>query len=140
MQRGRELVKAVNERLGALDLAVRQARHARALEAWQESLREQKEALRGGCSARPRAPQLYLAWRDEKGDTHWKFCDGSEVTATAGGAMVFDPPYRSIARGQRRFGEGDYLSAAKAWPSTQVLAPPAPPAPPSAPQLESQRL
>lgn len=127
MQRGRELVAAVHERMAALGRVVQQARHARALDAWHGELREQKEALRGTCRERARTPQLYLAWRSEKGDTHWKFCDGSEVTAAPEGPMLFDPSYRSIARGQRRFAENDYLTAVRAWPRTRVLVPPEPP-------------
>lgn len=125
--RGAELLDEVRRRQAALGQVIVEARHTRALAAWKEGLQEQKEAQRGVCDDRPRAPQLFLAWRDEQGVTHWKFCDGSEVTAPSSGAMVFDPSLRSLGRGQKRFDERHYLAAAKAWPESQVLVPPARP-------------
>lgn len=123
-KRGAELLEGVKGRQAGLARVIDQARHARALAAWKAGLQEQKEAQRGACSPRPRSPQLFLAWRDEQGVTHWKFCDGSEVTAPSSGAMSFDPSLRSIARGQKKFDEKHYLAAAKAWPEAQVLVPP----------------
>jgi hypothetical protein len=127
-ERGQALLVEVKDRVTALATVVVAARHTRALAAWHAELQNQREALRAGCADRSRTPQLYIAWRDLKGQTHWKFCDGSEVTSASGAALVFDPSVRSFTRGQRRFGEKEYLAAVKAWPGAQVMTPPAAPA------------
>ena len=123
-QRGAELLTRVREREAELGAVVKKARAVRALAAWHASIREQKESLRGVCRDRPRAPQPYLAWRDETGLTHWKFCDGSQVTAKGVDRMEFDPSFRSISANQRRFNEKDYLTAARNFPGSQVLQAP----------------
>lgn len=122
--RGKELLAEVAARQEALAAVFRSARAARALAAWQRSTQELREAARSTCPERSRGPRLYFAWRDEKGVTHWRFCDGTEVTQLAGQPLAVEVSLRALGKRERRPAEKDYLAAVKAWPAAEVHTPP----------------
>lgn len=122
--RGKELLAAVEARPKELAGVFQKARAARAMAAWQRSTQELKEAARSTCPERSRGPRLYFAWRDEKGVTHWRFCDGTEVTQGAGQPLTVETSLRALGKRERRPAEKDYLAAVKAWPAAEVHTPP----------------
>jgi len=124
--RGVELLETVAARARELDTVHARARAARAHAAWARGLDAEREAARRECPARSAVPRVFFAWRNDEGVTRWLFCDGVSVEQPLnGGPVVLQPPGGS-AKVKARFGEAQYLDAARGYPAGRVSTPPPP--------------